>query len=279
MLVVERFRPAPLVFRRDRTPVGRAVAVGCCQTLALVPGVSQVRRDDYRRPAVRGSNARRRRSSRFFSPCRRWPAAFAHDLWDVRHELVAGPRARRSVSASCWRSVAAAPGREAVSAVTSAVRDSRRSPGTASRRASRLLGARWPRAGSRSMAARSQERVLQWLRAVSSRASSSRSASVVSVVALVWAFRFADGVTGALRRTPLRHSPGPAWASSRRLLAILAIGALTTNVFGRRLLDRSENILQHVPLFRTSTRPSSSSSSRFRRTTSSGFKRMVLVRG
>jgi len=35
------FRPKPLVFSADRTPVGRAVAVGCCQALALVPGVSR----------------------------------------------------------------------------------------------------------------------------------------------------------------------------------------------------------------------------------------------
>ena len=41
MLVVERFRPVPVVLEADRTPVGRALGVGMCQVLALVPGVSR----------------------------------------------------------------------------------------------------------------------------------------------------------------------------------------------------------------------------------------------
>src|SRR5262245_59639758 len=31
MLVVERNQPAPVVFQADRTPIGRALAVGACQ--------------------------------------------------------------------------------------------------------------------------------------------------------------------------------------------------------------------------------------------------------
>ncbi|MGH2399598.1 MAG: undecaprenyl-diphosphate phosphatase [bacterium] len=41
MLLVERFRPAPLVVDAERTPVWRAFGVGACQMLALVPGVSR----------------------------------------------------------------------------------------------------------------------------------------------------------------------------------------------------------------------------------------------
>ena len=41
MLLVERFRPEPTVLDAERTPVGRALAVGVCQVLALVPGVSR----------------------------------------------------------------------------------------------------------------------------------------------------------------------------------------------------------------------------------------------
>ena len=41
MLVVERVRPVPTVFAADRTPMSRAVAIGVCQTAALVPGVSR----------------------------------------------------------------------------------------------------------------------------------------------------------------------------------------------------------------------------------------------
>ena len=37
MLAVERFRPAPLIHQADRTPVGRAIVVGACQAVALIP--------------------------------------------------------------------------------------------------------------------------------------------------------------------------------------------------------------------------------------------------
>jgi uncharacterized membrane protein len=45
-----------------------------------------------------------------------------------------------------------------------------------------------------------------------------------------------------------RHWPGLGLVVTA--VGILAIGALTTNVFGRRFLAKSENILQHVPLFK-----------------------------
>ncbi len=41
MLLVERFRPAPVVLDAERTPISRAFGVGLCQMLALVPGVSR----------------------------------------------------------------------------------------------------------------------------------------------------------------------------------------------------------------------------------------------
>jgi undecaprenyl-diphosphatase len=41
MLLVERYRPAPVVLDAERTPPGRAFGVGVCQVLALVPGVSR----------------------------------------------------------------------------------------------------------------------------------------------------------------------------------------------------------------------------------------------
>jgi undecaprenyl-diphosphatase len=41
MLVVERLRPAPAVLDAEATPVGRALGVGACQVLSLVPGVSR----------------------------------------------------------------------------------------------------------------------------------------------------------------------------------------------------------------------------------------------
>jgi undecaprenyl-diphosphatase len=40
MLVVERLRRTATITRVEDTPLGRAVAIGACQTLAVVPGVS-----------------------------------------------------------------------------------------------------------------------------------------------------------------------------------------------------------------------------------------------
>ena len=41
MLVVERFRPTPTIVDADRTPLARALGIGACQVLAMVPGVSR----------------------------------------------------------------------------------------------------------------------------------------------------------------------------------------------------------------------------------------------
>jgi undecaprenyl-diphosphatase UppP len=41
MLVVERYAPPPVVLAADRTPVPRALAIGLCQMVALIPGVSR----------------------------------------------------------------------------------------------------------------------------------------------------------------------------------------------------------------------------------------------
>jgi undecaprenyl-diphosphatase len=41
MLAVERRHQHPVVTRAEATPIGRAFAIGVCQTLALVPGVSR----------------------------------------------------------------------------------------------------------------------------------------------------------------------------------------------------------------------------------------------
>jgi len=86
MLVVERYRPGPVVHQADRTPIGRAVAIGACQAVALVPGVSRsgatiiggllLRLD---RPAAAEFS--------FFLAMPTMAGAFAHDLWEVRHQL------------------------------------------------------------------------------------------------------------------------------------------------------------------------------------------------
>jgi undecaprenyl-diphosphatase len=96
ILLAERFRPAPVVHQADQTPFGRALGVGACQTLALIPGVSRsgatiiggllLRLD--RRAAAEFS---------FFLAMPTMAAAFVHDLWEVRHHLAAAQAAQIGV--------------------------------------------------------------------------------------------------------------------------------------------------------------------------------------
>ena len=81
MLAVERRRPAPVVFQADRTPLGRAVAIGVCQALALMPGVSRSGATIVGGLLLRLDRAAAAEFS-FFLAMPTMAAAFAHDLWD-----------------------------------------------------------------------------------------------------------------------------------------------------------------------------------------------------
>jgi len=99
---------------------------------------------------------------------------------------------------------------------------------------------------------------------------------VVSVVAIVWVVRWADGLTGGLgERFAGRPIPGLGLAFTA--VVVLAIGVLATNVIGRRLLVRGEQLLLHVPLFRTIYAPVKQLISAFSPDSEVGFKRMVLI--
>jgi uncharacterized membrane protein len=99
---------------------------------------------------------------------------------------------------------------------------------------------------------------------------------VVSVVALVWMIRFADGVTSALGER-LFGSPWPGLGLLATAVIVLAIGALTTNMLGRRVFQRGEQLLMQVPLFKSVYAPVKQLISAFSPDNESGFKRMVLV--
>lgn len=99
---------------------------------------------------------------------------------------------------------------------------------------------------------------------------------VVSVVAIVWLFRWADGLTSGLeRQLGVEHLPGLGILATGTIL--LGVGALATNVFGRRLLQRGEQVLLHVPLFKTIYSPVRQLLSAFSPDSETGFKRMVMV--
>ncbi len=86
MLIVERYRPEPLVLNADHTSLARALGIGACQVLALVPGVSRSGATivgamllGLDRPAAAEFS--------FFLAMPTLTAAFAHDLLEARHSL------------------------------------------------------------------------------------------------------------------------------------------------------------------------------------------------
>jgi uncharacterized membrane protein len=99
---------------------------------------------------------------------------------------------------------------------------------------------------------------------------------VVSIVAFVWVFRFVDGLTRGLGEQVIgRHIPGLGLVATA--LIVLLAGMLATNVIGRRVVRRGEDLLLHVPLFRTVYAPVKQLLSAFSPDNEFGFKRMVLV--
>src|SRR5829696_2534631 len=100
----------------------------------------------------------------------------------------------------------------------------------------------------------------------------------ISVAAILWLFRLVDGLVGPLYIKLLGPDlipPGLGIATTA--LAILLVGAIATNVVGKRLLQRAEWLLLHVPLFRTIYSPVKQLVVAFSPDNEYGFKRVVLV--
>ena len=86
MLIVEGMRPSPVVQNAERTPVSRAFGIGLCQMLALIPGVSRSGSTIVGGMAV-GLDRPAAAEFSFFLAMPTMTAAFAHDLFEVRHQL------------------------------------------------------------------------------------------------------------------------------------------------------------------------------------------------
>jgi undecaprenyl-diphosphatase len=86
MLIAERFRPAPVVRNAEDTSAPRALGVGLCQMLALVPGVSRSGATIVG-GMVMGLDRPAAAEFSFFVAIPTMAAAFAHDLLKVRHSL------------------------------------------------------------------------------------------------------------------------------------------------------------------------------------------------
>jgi uncharacterized membrane protein len=99
---------------------------------------------------------------------------------------------------------------------------------------------------------------------------------VISVAALVWIFNFIDGVTAPLvSKWAGRSVPGLGIAITA--LLVLAAGVTATNMVGKRVLQRAESWLLHVPLFKTVYAPVKQLAAAFSPDNEYGFKRVVLV--
>jgi uncharacterized membrane protein len=98
---------------------------------------------------------------------------------------------------------------------------------------------------------------------------------VISVVAFVWVFRWVDSITSGFEAGLNVDVPGLGILVTACIVVL--VGALATNVFGRRVLARTEQLLLHVPLFRTVYAPVKQLISAFSPDSEVGFKRMVLI--
>ena len=108
---------------------------------------------------------------------------------------------------------------------------------------------------------------------------------VISVFALVWIFGIIDGFTAPLARQALgQPAAGTLQDYVARfvgvlvtLLVVLTVGAVATNVIGRRLLARAEGWLMMIPVFRTIYAPVKQLVGAFSPDSEQGFKRVVMV--
>jgi uncharacterized membrane protein len=98
----------------------------------------------------------------------------------------------------------------------------------------------------------------------------------ISVATLVWLFRLIDGFVGPFYAKYLGR-PVPGLGLLTTLMAILIIGIVATNVVGKRLLQRAEWLLLHVPLFRSIYAPVKQLVVAFSPDNEYGFKRVVLL--
>jgi uncharacterized membrane protein len=98
----------------------------------------------------------------------------------------------------------------------------------------------------------------------------------ITVAAFIWIFGIVDGLTGPFYQRLLgRQVPGLGILTTA--LGVLLVGALATNVIGRRILQRADSYLLRVPVFRTIYAPVKQLVVAFSPDNEFGFKRVALV--
>jgi uncharacterized membrane protein len=99
---------------------------------------------------------------------------------------------------------------------------------------------------------------------------------VVSVSALVWIFGIIDGFTAPLSERVLgRRIQGLGLLIT--VAFVLGVGAVATNVLGRRIVTRAESWLTMIPVFRTIYTPVKQLIAAFSPDNEYGFKQVVMV--
>jgi uncharacterized membrane protein len=99
---------------------------------------------------------------------------------------------------------------------------------------------------------------------------------VISVATFIWIFRLIDGFVGPFYENWLGvHVPGLGILTTA--LLVILVGALATNVIGKRLLQKTEGYLLRVPVFRTIYAPVKQLVVAFSPDNEYGFKRVVLI--
>lgn len=99
---------------------------------------------------------------------------------------------------------------------------------------------------------------------------------IISVAALVWIFGIIDSFTAPLASRVLQREV-PGLGILLTFLFVLAVGALATNVIGRRILAKGESWLMRVPVFKTIYAPVKQLVAAFSPDNEYGFKRVVMV--
>ena len=99
----------------------------------------------------------------------------------------------------------------------------------------------------------------------------------ISVAAVLWLFRLIDGFVRPFYLKYFGTEPLPGLGIATTLLAILIVGAVATNVVGKRILQRAEWLLLHVPFFRSVYAPVKQLVVAFSPDNEHGFKRVVLI--
>ena len=112
---------------------------------------------------------------------------------------------------------------------------------------------------------------------------------VVSIAALIWLFGIIDGLTEGFTYPLARQLLGraapialvgllaAAMGVFMTFLVLLTVGAVATNVIGRRIVARAESWLMMVPVFRTIYAPVKQLTAAFSPDTEGGFKRVVMI--